>query len=120
MTSHSPYSESIEQYLSTLGSKLDITPSASVVQASSSDTGSPTKMNMMMERLNTVFEKYGNQMIGIYIIGSLIGAYLFANQRASKAVIGKDEKHEEASKLSVLLWFLVFSSPVIVLKYVTR
>lgn len=90
------------------------------VPSNSNMSSIPSESNSLsysfMSRLDPYVEKYNKHIVSVYVIAAFVGAILFTRSRMDK----DSTKKESMSKMKVLMWFIVFCTPLIIWKYVNR
>ena len=109
----------MEQFISNLSTKLDV--EVSQPSASSSSTGQSSEYMMdVRSRLSAFNDRYGNHVLLAYTLLSIIGSIVYTRYRQDKSRIEGDTSSKPLNKVQVILWFILFMTPAIIVKYVTN
>ena len=113
----SPTSAKMEELISSISAKVDV---PEIVQERTSAPVQSAGMKFSIsEKVSPYISMYQNHLIAIYIISTLIGAYVFAQSREEDTKSSTDNKKKRPSTMKVLVWFIVFNIPLIIWKAVS-
>ncbi len=111
----SPTSAKMEELISSISTKVDI-PEVVTQERTSAPSQNIMKFNIS-EKVSPYISMYQNHLIAMYIIVTLIGAYMFAQSREEDIKSSTEKKKPSAMK--VLVWSIVFNIPLIIWKAVS-
>ncbi len=113
----SPYSDELMKFMDDISNKVDSQPAASSSISSDQKEG---PYYAFMSRLDPYMEKYNKHIVSVYLIFAFVGAILFTRSRMDTRKDNTSGKKESMSKMKVIMWFIVFCTPLIIWKYVNR